>query len=164
VDGSKYARLEDERRFLVAAVPADASALRRIEDRYVAGTRLRLRRVTDEHGAVLKLGHKVRRDEDRPSAVWHTTCYLDEAEYAVIGTLDSHPLAKRRWSLPGGGSVDEFLGPLEGLVLVEGDRPFEVPPPAIEVTDDERFCGAALAALDAADAAALVAEAASRSR
>jgi CYTH domain-containing protein len=164
VDTSKYARLEDERRFLVAAVPADATAPRRIEDRYLAGTRLRLRRVSDHHGTVLKLGHKVRREQGRPSAVWHTTCYLDDAEFTVLAALKAHPLAKRRWSLPGGGSADEFLGPLVGLVLVEGDRPFEVPPPAVEVTDDERYSGGALAALDVAGAAALVAEATDRSR
>jgi CYTH domain-containing protein len=164
VDRTKYARLEDERRFLVATVPDDAIAPRRIEDRYITGTRLRLRRVTDERGTVIKLGHKVRCEEGRPSAVWHTTCYVDEAEYAVLGALEAQLLAKRRWSLPGGGSVDEFLGPLAGLVLVEGDRPFEVPPPAIEVTHEERFCGGALAALDVDGAAALVAEVSDRSR
>ena len=164
VDPTKYARLEDERRFLVVAVPDGATSPRRIEDRYVAGTRLRLRRVTDERGSVLKLGHKRRREDGRPSTVWHTTMYLDDAEFAMLSALEARTLEKRRWSLSGGGSADEFLGPLAGLVLVEGDRPFELAPPAIEVTDDERFCGGALAALDAKGAAALVDEARRRSR
>jgi CYTH domain-containing protein len=159
MDASRYARLEDERRFLVAAVPDGAASPRRVEDRYVAGTRLRLRRVADDCGSVLKLGHKVRREATHPSAVWHTSIYLDDGEFAVLAALEARELVKRRWSLPGGGSADEFLGPLAGLVLVEGDRPFELASPAIEVTDDERFSGGALAALDAAGAAALVAEA-----
>lgn len=164
MDTPRYARLEDERRFLVATVPDEAASPRRIEDRYVTGTRLRLRRVTDEDRSVRKLGHKVRCEEGRPSAVWHTTLYLDEAEFATLAGLEARTLVKRRWSLPRGASADEFLGTLEGLVLVEGERPFELPPPAIEVTDDERFCGGALAGLDASGAAALVAEAKERSR
>ena len=45
--GGKYARVERERRFLLSA-PPPASAVtgsRRITDRYLPGTRLRLRRV-----------------------------------------------------------------------------------------------------------------------
>jgi CYTH domain-containing protein len=164
MDPSRYARLEDECRFLVGAVPDGATSPRRIEDRYVTGTRLRLRRVTDDRGSVLKLGHKRRCDEGRPSPVWHTTVYLDDAEYATLAALEACTLEKRRWTHPGGGSVDEFLGALAGLVLVEGDRPFELASPAIEVTADERFCGGALAALDASGAAALVAEAQGRAR
>jgi CYTH domain-containing protein len=164
MDPSRYARLEDERRFLVAAVPEGATSPRRIEDRYVTGTSLRLRRVTDERGSVLKLGHKQRCDEGRPSTVWHTTMYLDDAEYAMLATLEARTLDKLRWSLSDGGSADELLGALAGLVLIEGDRPFELPPPAVEVTADERFCGDALAALDASGAAALVAEAQGRTR
>jgi CYTH domain-containing protein len=159
VDPSRYARLEDERRFLVPALPEDARSPRLIEDRYVTGTRLRLRRVTDERGTVCKLGQKVRVDEAHPSAAWHTTVYLDEVEFSVLARTESSTLAKRRWTLPGGGCADEFLGWLEGLVLVEGERPFEAPPRAVEVTDDERFSGGALAVLDKAEAASLLAEA-----
>ena len=145
MDPSRYARLEDERRFLVAVVPDGATSPRHIEDRYVTGTRLRLRRATDERGSVLKLGHKRRCDEGRPSTVrhttvwhttmWHTTMYLDDSEYAKLTSLDARTLQKRRW-----------------------------PPPAFEVTADERFCGGALAALDVSGAAALEAEARGRPR
>ncbi len=156
MDPTKYARLEDEQRFVVATLPAAASAPRRLEDRYLDGTRLRLRRVTDERGTHTKLGHKVRPDGSRPSAVWHTTCYLDDAEAALLATLPAAVLEKRRWSLEGGGCADEFAGPLHGLVLVEGDRPFACPRGGVEVTEDERFCGGALAALTATGAAALL--------
>jgi len=162
VDRSRYARLEDERRFVVASLPEDATSPRLIEDRYVARTRLRLRRVTDDRGKLLKLGHKVREDDARPSAAWHTTLYLTDAEHALLESLDARTLTKRRWTLPGGGCADEFLGPLAGLVLIEGERPFDAPPRAVEVTDDERFTGGALAALDAEAAAALVADARTR--
>lgn len=162
VERSRYARLEDERRFLVAALPDGAASPRLIEDRYVERTRLRLRRVTDDRGTVLKLGHKVREDDAHPSAAWHTTLYLTDAEHALLERLDARTLTKRRWTLPGGGCADEFLGPLAGLVLVEGERPFHAPPRAVEVTDDERFTGGALAALDAEAAAVLVADARAR--
>jgi CYTH domain-containing protein len=128
----------------------------------VTGTRLRVRRITDGRGTVCKLGQKVRAVADRPTARWHTTMYLDDAEFAALAHLGGSALAKRRWSLPGGGCADEFLGTLSGLVLVEGERPFDAPPRSVEVTDDERFSGGALAALDAAAAAALLADAAAR--
>ena len=55
----KYARLERERRFLLADEPPPAEATRLIEDRYLHGTRLRLRSVAGET-SVLKLGkHEV---------------------------------------------------------------------------------------------------------
>jgi CYTH domain-containing protein len=152
----KYARFEDERRFLVSAVPADASAPRHIEDRYLLGTRLRLRAVIDGDGTVRKLGQKVREDPQRPSSVWHTTLYLDQGEFERLGALPARTLTKRRWSLPDGGAADEFGGPLDGLVLLEGPRPFAPAVVGVEVTDDERFSGGALAALDPDAAAAFV--------
>ena len=156
---SRYARLEDERRFLIGSLPDGVCEPRLIEDRYVTGTRLRLRCVTDNRGEVHKLGHKVRVDDERPSAVWHTSLYLEGPEYEVLLALDARTITKRRWSLPVGGCADEFLGPLHGLVLLEGERPFDAPPRAVEVTGDARFTGGALASLDARAAASLVVEA-----
>lgn len=157
MEAGRYARREDEQRYVAAAVPVGARSPRRVEDRYLDGTRLRLRLVTGEDGTVVrKLGHKVRDDPARPSAVWHTTCYLDDAEYGVLATLPAATLVKRRWTLEE-GCADEFADGLEGLVLVEGPRPFRGPTGSVEVTDDERFCGGALAALGARGAASLVA-------
>jgi CYTH domain-containing protein len=153
----RYAIVEDEQRFVLAAVPGDAVDPRTIEDRYVLGTRLRLRSVRTAGGEQRKLGHKVP-FPDRPSAVWHTSLYLDEAEFALLAALPAATLAKRRYTVAP-GSVDEFLGDLEGLVLLEGDRPVDVGARGVEVTDDERFRGGALAGLDPAAARALVAEA-----
>jgi hypothetical protein len=154
---SKYARLEDEQRWLVDAVPSAASAPRLIEDRYVDGTRLRLRAVTDESGTERKLGHKTCPDERRPSAVWHTTLYLDEREFAHLASLPARSLRKRRWRLPDEAVADEFLDRLDGLVLVESPRPHAAPSGGVEVTDDVRFCGGSLARLDDADVPALLA-------
>jgi CYTH domain-containing protein len=158
VEVPKYAKLEDEQRFVVPSIPDGATSPRTIDDRYLRGTRLRLRRVRDDAGTTYKLGHKVRPDPSRPSIVWHTTSYLDEGEYALLGTLPAATLEKRRWSLAR-GCADEFLGALEGLVLVEGERPLEVPPGGVEVTDDERYTGGALAGIDATAAASLLAHA-----
>jgi CYTH domain-containing protein len=160
VDLAKYAHFEDEQRFVVPGLPAGSHAPLLIKDRYVLGTRLRVRTVTDEATGrtVGKLGHKVLVEPSRPSAVWHTTMYLDDAELDALSGLAARVLAKRRWTVAG-GCADEFLGTLEGLVLFEGPRPVVAPGPACEVTDDMRFTGGALAHLDTHEAAALVADA-----
>jgi hypothetical protein len=152
---SRYAFLEDEQRFVVGAVPRDASEAVQIDDRYVLGTRLRLREVRAPEGIVRKLGHKVPSGEG-PSSVFHTTIYLDHHEFELLAQLPAARLAKRRWKLPGGCVADEFQGDLVGLVLVEGERPAPRPDGAVEVTDDLRFGGGALAALDTSAAAELV--------
>jgi hypothetical protein len=62
VRDGKYARVERERRFLLAGPPATiAAAPRQITDRYVTGTRLRLRRVGHPGGgpSEFKLTQKV---------------------------------------------------------------------------------------------------------
>ena len=73
----KYARAERERRFLLAAPPATAEVLvaRRITDRYVTGTRLRLRHSQrlDTGELELKFTQKVPRDTPGPVQGWITT-------------------------------------------------------------------------------------------
>jgi CYTH domain-containing protein len=162
VDLTKYAHLEDEQRFVLPGLPEGSHAPRAIEDRYVLGTRLRVRTVTDEASGEMvgKLGHKRRLDQSHPSAVWHTTIYLDESELEVLRGMPARVLIKRRWTVAG-GSADEFLGDLTGLVLFEGLRPVVAPGHAVEVTDDERFCGGSLAALGR-DAAVMLVEDARR--
>jgi CYTH domain-containing protein len=157
VTTAKYARLEDEQRFVLDALPPDATNPRVIEDRYVIGSRLRVRTVTDvdSRAVVAKLGQKTREDDAMPSRVWHTTIYLDANELALLTSLPAHVLTKQRWHALA-GSVDVFAGPLEGLVLFEGDRPVAPPPGAVEVTSDGRFSGGALAALGVDAARSLV--------
>jgi len=159
---SRYAHLERERRFLLpsahSARPLVTGArVLAIEDRYVRGTRLRLRTVSEAgRTPVHKLGQKVRLDPAHPSTVKHTTLYLDDAETAVLLTHPADAVTKTRTLQPWQGltvAVDVFAGPLTGLVLAEVDLgengvlPVAGPPlPWLaEVTDDERFTGGHLA-------------------
>jgi CYTH domain-containing protein len=136
-------------------MPPGATAGHRIVDRYVRGTRLRLREVGEGDDAVLKLGHKVRPDEADPRLVLHTTIYLTRPEFDLLATLPADLLTKQRAWLPahGGGriAVDTFEGALAGLVLAEVEpadagTPFDPPSWVVaEVSSDERFTGGRLA-------------------
>lgn len=142
----------------------------RIEDRYLRGTRLRLRTVHEADLApVRKLGQKVRPNRDDPSTVEHTTMYLDEHETEAVLSLAADTLAKTRTLHPWHGlavAVDVFAGPLTGLVLVEVDLgdagvlPASRPPVTwlAEVTHDERLTGGHLAQTSATQLTALLAE------
>jgi len=137
-----------------------------IEDRYLAGTRLRLRRMTPVGGgpARCKLGQKVRPDLAEPGLVLHTTMYLTAAEHAGLSGLPGAELRKVRHGLLIGGrqfGVDVFEGRHAGLVLVETELagPDDaVAAPAFagaEVTGEERFTGGWLAFAPAEALAAL---------
>ncbi|MEU8956095.1 hypothetical protein AB0C93_17540 [Streptomyces sp. NPDC048518] len=155
ISRGKYALVERERRYVLAGPPdlTSVTATRVITDRYLTGTRLRLRRAErpDTGSRELKLTQKV--PADRPGAVQGliTNTYLSQAEYDVLASLPGAVLSKTRFSVPPLG-VDVFAGPLEGLVLAEAEfaddheaRDF-VPPPMclVEVTDDVRFTGGRL--------------------
>lgn len=76
----KYAVVERERRFLVGRIPDGVTRVSQITDRYLEGTRLRLREVVGGNGTVWrKLGHQVRLT-DGPDEVACTSMYLDDAE------------------------------------------------------------------------------------
>ncbi len=150
----KYAKVERERRFLLTEMPAQASDPRFIEDRYIVGTRLRLRRIEVGPQVVYKFCQKVRPDESAPSTVAITNIYLDEAEYKKLCQLPAATLRKTRRVWQVGHHtfvVDEFHGDLAGLLLAE----IELPDPSRdlslptsigkEVTTDERFSGGYLA-------------------
>src|SRR5262252_6193538 len=106
---TKYARPEYERRFRIAGVP-EGEVVRRVEirDRYIEGTRLRLRKMGDEH----KLTQKIPGPDGGPGLV--TTILLDEAEYERFAALPARTLEKTRLSIPPFG-VDVFAPPHEGL-------------------------------------------------
>jgi CYTH domain-containing protein len=154
----KYAHVEREQRFLLSAVPARLHTVptRTIYDRYVSGTRLRIR-VVEEPGRdpVLKLGQKIRMAGELPMAVAHTTMYLDRDEYEALLAMPAEELRKTRQVIQLNEitvAVDEFQGDLEGLVLAEVDLgengvPIsQLPIPFVaEVTGDERFTGGKLA-------------------
>jgi CYTH domain-containing protein len=124
----RYALPEYERRFLLDSVPVEASDPRVLVDRYLTGTRLRLRTVTDAStGALLerKLGHKVRADPDDPTFVWHTSLYLDDTEAALLAGLAAVEVTKtrHRWHHDGyPAAVDVINGPT-GLVIAELNFP-----------------------------------------
>ncbi|MBY8878753.1 hypothetical protein [Actinacidiphila acidipaludis] len=149
----KYARVERERRFLLAASPpAPPATAFRIVDRYLTGTRMRLRRV-EQPGAepVFKLTQKIPARHPGAMQGLITNTYLSAAEYEVFAGLPARVLSKTRYSVPPLG-VDVFEQPLHGLVLAEAEfdsdasaRVFAVPSSAVaEVTADPRFTGGRL--------------------
>lgn len=149
----KYAHIERERRWLVdqAARPdlaGCASAL--IEDRYITGTRLRLRRMTGADVVSLKLTKKY--DAADPLARPIVTAYLTEGEYDLFARLPAAPVTKRRYAVEG-YSLDVFAGALAGFELVEIEAADDaalraLPAPAWtirEVSGDPAYQGGALA-------------------
>jgi len=152
----KYARIERERRFLLASLPSASPVTdsRRITDRYLPGTRLRLRRVDYSDGEACELKFTQKVPADRPGHVRGliTNTYLSPTEYELLASLPGDVLSKTRFSLPP-LSIDVFDPPLHGLVLAEMEfttdpeaTSFPLPPVAIaEVTDDVRFTGGNLA-------------------
>jgi CYTH domain-containing protein len=154
VHPGKYARVERERRFLLAGPPAPSSVTvsRVMTDRYLTGTRLRLRRSDrSDGGRELKLTQKL--PAARPGAVQGliTNTYLSPAEYDLLASLPAAVLSKTRFSVPPLG-IDVFDGALRGLVMAEAEFATEeaartfVPPAecVAEVTDDARFTGGRL--------------------
>lgn len=155
----KYAHVERERRWLVhpdRRPSLDGAPHIRIEDRYIEGTRMRLRSMTDSaSGTVsLKLGKKYETGD--PLARPMVTTYLSRAEYDLLMTLPARPVAKRRYEVSEAAhlfSLDLFEGPLAGLELAEIEWPDDtalraLDPPgwaAREVTTDPRYEGGSLA-------------------
>jgi CYTH domain-containing protein len=154
----KYSHVERERRFLVdPSRRPDLSGLPHIliEDRYIDGTRMRLRRMTasDSGRVVLKLSKKY--DVDDSSARPMVTTYLTQVEYDLLAALPAHPLTKRRHDL-GTFSIDLFEGKCAGLELAESEQPDAAALAALiapnwalaEVSDDPAYQGGNLALAD----------------
>ena len=168
----KYARFEFERRFLLGLLPDGVADDRgwRITDRYVKNTHLRLRRMEPIQGGetIFKLGQKHVPSPPDFSRTTITNIYLSATEYAVLAELDALELYKLRHSVEHDDltfSVDVFDAHLSGLVLAEVgfetveemNRPLDLPSwVGLEVSDDIRFTGGALAALGADQAAELI--------
>lgn len=153
----KYAHLEIERRWLVDSERlgnADLCDPIAIHDRYIEGTRTRLRRIERDGASVFKLTRKY--ECDKADARPIVTAYLEEAEYAVFASLPALELTKTRFKLAHGGhefSIDRFHGALEGLMLAEIEmddlaalRALRDPPWAVrDLTHDLPYQGATLA-------------------
>lgn len=164
----KYAKPEWERRFLLSSFPTAAKIhrTRKIIDRYIAGTTLRLRRQIDEEGGIVsKLTQKIPLGRNGALRGIITTMYLTDREFDVFAGLPSTVLTKTRYSVPPLG-IDVFDGALSGLVLAEaefisGTEASEFTPPSFvahEITSDDRFEGASLAAASRAQVESWVAE------
>lgn len=154
----KYARPERERRFLVARSVPVGEAARLIEDRYLEGMSLRLRRVTQDRRSVHKLTQKVRTEASDPSEVLVTNMYLSEGEYSRLSALPGHVVVKTRTvvaTMSHHFAVDEFHERLRGLRLAEVEvtdlaEPLDLPEWLLaEVSHDDRFSGGNLALTDA---------------
>ena len=152
----KYARVERERRFLLADLPSDppATAIRTITDRYLIGTTLRLRHMSDQRGGgdQYKFTQKIPAARPGPVQGLITNTYLSKAEYDLLTDLPATMLIKTRYSIPPLG-IDVFTSALHGLVLAEAEfdtdnamLAFQPPKFVIaEVTEDQRFTGGRLA-------------------
>jgi CYTH domain-containing protein len=149
---SKYAVVERERRYLLASLPDGVSSIREILDRYVTGTRLRLREVRESDGTVThKLGHKVRLTKGT-AEVANTNFYLNDQEWALLCDLPARLVRKRRHMIDRDGLgvvVDEYG---DGTLIAEiddGDHQSKVVPDWLEVvedvSDDENWTGVAFA-------------------
>jgi len=123
---TKYTRVEYERRFLVRPQADWRSSVepysKVFEDKYIQGTRLRLRVLTDTDTGrrVIKLNKKA----ESPSPYFQTISriLLSADEYQLFDGLAGDRLKKERHYHHHQGrvfSVDVFEGELEGLVLCE---------------------------------------------
>ena len=118
----RYGAVERERRWTVAELPADAERAAEILDRYILGTRLRLRRMATPRGVAFKLGQKVRVNVIDPEVVKLTNIYLHGEEYDVLAGLPAAEVRKTRWQINWGAvsvAIDEFHDRHRGLLLAE---------------------------------------------
>jgi CYTH domain-containing protein len=161
----KYSILELERRFLVdpAVLPSlDEDRVYVIEDLYVTGSRLRLRKVAGADGkeTVYKFCKKYPSDDPLSGPI--VNIYLSPAEYELLSVLPGERMRKRRCQLADDTApfvVDIFEGTLAGLIIAELEardpdelRAVQTPSWAVrEITGDVFFAGNNLAGLDPAD-------------
>ena len=171
----KYARVERERRFLLAGLPPDLRSdapHTMIADRYLPVTRFRLRWMAEAASGLVthKLTQKYAPAPGAFARTVITTSYLTAHEYALFATLPADVLRKDRYGYVVDGQVyaiDRFRGALEGLVLAEielgSDEALDAfPRPAFalaDVTDDEVFTGGALCRCSFVDLAPALARA-----
>jgi CYTH domain-containing protein len=150
----KYSLPEIERRWLVD-LPLVGSLEhippRLIEDLYLTGTRLRLRKIVWPDTRVeFKLCKKYGK-----TSVWSeqiTNLYLEEHEYRELSALPGRRSRKRRYAIAG-GSLDIYESPNADLALFEIEFTDEhaasiyAPPPFVtrEITATAEFSGASLA-------------------
>jgi CYTH domain-containing protein len=167
VPASKYARVERERRYLLADLPEGVTRADhhlQITDNYITGTWLRIRKVRDPQTNkwVVKFTQKFAPDPKDLSRTIITTLYLNATEAETLSIFEANEIRKNRYYFDFEGrrfSIDMFLGDLFGLILAEvsfeTDAELDVfskPPFAIaDVTKDVIFSGGKLSELTFAD-------------
>ena len=159
-DLPKYAHWVAERRFLVDSrnlPPLQAGDARLIEDLYIDGGRLRLRRTTMPGAGELEYKLAKKYAAENPIIGPMTNLYLNAEEYETLSVLPGARLSKRRHKV-GAFVVDVFEGGLAGLVLAECEATnrmaamaFDVPGWCVrEVTNEAEYTGWRLAQQQAA--------------
>jgi CYTH domain-containing protein len=167
VPESKYARVERERRYLLADLPEGLTRAEphlQITDNYITGTRLRLRKVRDPRTNkwTVKFGQKFAPDPEDLSRTIITNTYLNALEAETLAVFNTNEIRKNRYRFEFAGhqfGVDMFLGDLFGLVLAEVSfatdeelDSFPQPPFALaDVTNDPVFSGGSLCELTFAE-------------
>jgi CYTH domain-containing protein len=167
VPESKYARVERERRYLLADLPEGLSRAEnhlQITDNYITGTHLRIRKVRDPRTNkwVVKFARKFAPDPKDLSRTIITNLYLNATEAETMSIFAANEIRKNRYYFDFEGrrfSIDMFLGDLFGLVLAEVSfetdaelDDFPQPPFAVaDVTNNEIFSGGRLSELTFAD-------------
>jgi CYTH domain-containing protein len=169
----KYAQIEYERRFLLRQLPSDLQYEQfiQITDVYIPYTRLRLRKMASPSGEILalKLTQKYSHSDLPASQTIITNFYLNEVEFDTLAGLSGRSISKQRYTYYRIGhrwSLDEFQGPLDGLLLAEieaqsAEELAQIPMltfAAKEVTADPRFTGGALIQAKAETITALLAD------
>ena len=150
----KYARLERERRFLLAQFPHNATFERdrRITDNYIEGTTLRLREQSYSDGLItFKLTQKLPVRGTGAQQGFITSMYLTQDEFHVLAQLPARKLTKTRFSVPPFG-IDVFDGLLQGLIMAEAEFDSATAADSLavpsfvtgEVSTDDRFTGGRL--------------------
>lgn len=174
VPESKYARVERERRCLLADLPEGltrADPHLQITDNYITGTRLRLRKVREPRTNkwTVKFTQKFAPNPDDLSRTIITNTYFNALEAETLSVFNSNEIRKNRYYFDFEGrrfSVDMFLGDLFGLVLAEVGfdtdedmDQFAKPPFALaDVTNDPVFSGGRLCELTFAEVRQHIAE------
>lgn len=167
VPESKYARVERERRYLLADLPEGltrADPHLQITDNYITGTRLRLRKVREPRSNkwTVKFTQKFAENAADLSRTTITNTYLNALEAETLSVFDSNEIRKNRYRFAFEDrefAVDMFLGDLFGLVLAEVSFAtdeeldnFPKPPFALaDVTNDPVFAGGSLCQLTFAE-------------
>ncbi len=124
----------------------------RITDRYIDGTALRLRQMSDGDGPeIFKLTQKIPERASGAQQGFVTNIYLSSDEFRILAQLSAKQLGKTRYSVPPFG-IDVFEDTLEGLILAEAEFESALEADALtlpsfivgEVSADTRFTGGQL--------------------